>query len=486
MGSSDTRPNILFVIADDQSWPHAGAYGCTWVSTPGFDRVAAEGVLFEQAFCSAPQCSPARAAALTGRPFWQLAEASLLAGLFPKELAVYPDLLEAHGYAVGHTGKGWGPGNWKAGGRTRNPAGPEFNEHRDHPPSEAQAGTDYTRNFLAFLETRGPGQPFCFWFGAREPHRPYEEGSGRRQGGDAGEVVVPGYLPDDPRVRSDLLDYAAEIAWYDRHLGAILDELDERGELDRTLVVCTADNGMPFPRAKCNLYPDSCQVPMALRWGERSWGGHAVTDFVTFEDLLPTFLEAAGIEVPDHVVGRSLLPLVDAQRSGRIDPARDHVLTGRERHVHCRPDNRGYPSRAIRTDDHLYVINYAPDRWPVGGPDSYYADTDGGPTKFLMVGRRFEPGIDRLFDLAFAKRPAAELYDLRADQECLDNRIDDPSLSEVRARLHARLTTRLRELDDPRELGSGDAFDAYPYFQGPWVWHDRIPGFKQIGAYNHL
>src|SRR5688500_4452495 len=120
------KPNILIAIADDWSWPHAGAYGCKFVKTPAFDRVAKEGVLFRNAFTASPGCSPSRAALLTGRHTWQLEQAGTHASSFPKKFQVYPDLLEAAGYHVGHTGKAWGPGNFKEGGRTRNPAGPAY------------------------------------------------------------------------------------------------------------------------------------------------------------------------------------------------------------------------------------------------------------------------------------------------------------------------------------------------------------------------
>jgi hypothetical protein len=110
----DKRPNLLFIIFDDWGWKHAGAYGCTWVKTPNFERVAREGILFKHCFTSNPKCSPCRASILTGRNTWQLKEACCHFGLFPAGFALYPDLLEQAGYAVGLTGKGWGPGDFRA------------------------------------------------------------------------------------------------------------------------------------------------------------------------------------------------------------------------------------------------------------------------------------------------------------------------------------------------------------------------------------
>src|SRR2546423_15478477 len=114
------RPNILLAIADDVSWAHMSAYGCRFVKTPAFDRVAREGVLFNNCFTPTPKCSPSRAALLSGRNPWQLEEAADHYGIFPGKLTVFPDLLESAGYVVGFTGKGWGPGDWRKGGRTRN------------------------------------------------------------------------------------------------------------------------------------------------------------------------------------------------------------------------------------------------------------------------------------------------------------------------------------------------------------------------------
>jgi N-sulfoglucosamine sulfohydrolase len=481
----EQRPNILFVIADDQSYPHAGAYGCPFVRTPAFDRIAREGVLFHNAYCGAPMCSPARAIALTGLNMWRLEEASLLAGIFPKKFTVFPDLLEDHGYHIGYTGKGWGPGSVQASGRSRNPAGPEYNELRDRPPTKYQLGSDYAANFERFLQGRQSNQPFFFWFGAKEPHRAYEQGSGLRHGKLLADVVVPPYLPDTEEVRSDLLDYALLIEWYDSHLLRMVQHLERIGELDTTLIIHTADNGYPFPRAKANLYVDSCHVPFALRWGERCRAGRVVTDFISFADLAPTICQAAGVDTSIDFSGTSLVPLIDSPGSGRIEPTRDRTFMGRERHTPCRPDSRGYPVRAIRTDRYHYVRNYAPDRWPVGDPRTNYADTDDGPTKRYMLENRNAADVRPLFERAFVKRPAEELYDIAVDPHCLDNVADNTAYHQVRQILGRELEHLLRREMDPRVLGFGEVYDSYPYFNGPYRWQNSLPGFKNIGAYNH-
>src|SRR5689334_5304806 len=231
-----TPPNILFLLADDWAWPHAGVYGDRVVRTPTFDRVAREGALFINAYSAAPSCTPSRAAMLTGRAVHQLEEGGNLWSALPSKFAVYPDLLEKAGYKVGFTRKGWGPGNFKAGGRQRNPAGDEF------------------KSFAEFFGQLPKDKPFCFWFGSQDPHRPYEKGSGARSGMKAENVRVPAFLPDTPEVRSDILDYYYEVERFDRESGEILRLLENAKLLDNTLVVITGDNGMPFPRAKANVY----------------------------------------------------------------------------------------------------------------------------------------------------------------------------------------------------------------------------------------
>lgn len=445
-------PNILLVIADDWSYPHASAYGDTTVSTPAFDRVAREGALFTNAFTAAPSCTPSRAAILTGQAVHRLAEGGNLWGFLPARFDVYPDLLERAGYHVGYTGKGWGPGRFEPGGRSRNPAGP---------PSES---------FEAFLAERRGGQPFCFWFGSTDPHRPYEAGSGARAGLRAASVRVPRMLPDTAEVRSDLLDYYAEVQRFDGHLARLLDVLQRRGELDDTIVVVTSDNGLPFPRGKANLYDTGTHMPLAIRWTGHITPATKSDAFVSLADLAPTILEATGIPVAPAMTGRSLLPLVGATRGSSA--GRDRVFIERERHANVRRGDLSYPARAMRTADHLYIRNYRPDRWPAGDPEVHVAvgpfgDIDGGPSKQLLLDRRADPAVARFFALATAKRPGEELFDLKKDPAQLVNVARDPAYAGTLARLRGELAAWQRSTGDPRVTDDDDRWDRYPYYGPP-------------------
>lgn len=467
------QPNILFFFADD--WGvHASAYGTRNLETPAFDRVAANGALFQNAFADAPSCTPSRTAVLTGQHFYRTGPAAnLWAGTFPSELATYPKLLADAGYAVGHTGKGWGPGSWPQ--LDHNPAGPR----------QEEGGSPSADTLAHFLSGRSGDQPFCFWYGTHDPHREFTHGV------HTTDVEVPPYLPDTEGVRRDIGRYYAEITdSVDPQLDAVLRLLEEAGALENTLLVVTSDHGWPFPRSKTQLYDAGTRVPLAVQWPARMEKGREITDFVNLSDLAPTFLRAAGIEVPDQMTGRPLLEVLLASKAGRVDSIRDHVVVGRERHTQSQEEGitGGYPMRAIRTDEHLYIRNFEPDRWPQGTPDwqnaemdnAWLSDCDNGPTKFAMWAGRNDEEIGRLYDLAFAKRPAEELYVLADDPHQISNVATDPARAEVKQRLRGQLMSALEATEDPRVTAPpGVPFADYPYAGGAPSW----PGEQTLAEY---
>lgn len=445
---AEERPNILFCIADDWGFPHASIYGDKVVKTPTFDRIAREGALFTRSYCAAPTCTASRGGILTGQAIHRLEGGANLWSALPSKFKAYPDLLEAKGYAVGLKGKGWSPGNFKAGGWSRNPAGPTV------------------PNFEQFLKNTPKGKPFCFWFGSVDPHRTYEQGSGVRSGMKLDDVVVPPYLPDTPEVRSDILDYYFEVQRFDREVGEHLKLLEAAGQLDNTLVVMTSDNGWPFPRGKANLYDYGVHMPLAIRFPAKIKPGTVVEDFVSHTDFAPTFLELAGLEPLREMTGQSLLSILAGTRKSNA------AFTERERHANVRQGDLSYPARAIHTKDFLYIRNFRPDRWPAGDPQKYFSvgafgDIDGGPTKAQLLDHRDEPAFAKSFALACAKRPAEELYDLAKDPYQLTNVADQSQYAEAKAQLRARLDKHLTDTADPRLLHDDDRFDRYEYYGAP-------------------
>jgi arylsulfatase A-like enzyme len=458
-GPSDTRaqapiapqrPNILVAIADDWSWLHAGAYGDPAVRTPTIDRLAREGTRFTHAFVAAPSCTPSRAALLTGQYPHRLDEGSQLWGFLPARFAVYPELLADAGYHAGSTRKGWGPGQLAPGGRPQDPAGRKYDD------------------FAAFIAARPDGAPFVFWFGSQDPHRPYEAGSGARAGIDPAGVSVPPFLPDTPEVRGDIADYLFEVERFDREVGDIIAALERAGELDNTLVIVTADNGMPFPRAKATVYDGGTRVPLVVRWPGQV-RAEAVSDaMVSLVDLAPTFLDVAALPPRPDMSGRSLRRLL----RGEAEDDRDRVFLERERHANVRRGDLSYPVRAVRTRDHLYIRNLRPDRWPAGDPELYhsvgpYGDIDDGPAKQVLLRRHTEPAIAPFFSLAMAKRPAEELYVLADDPHQRTNVATDPAHAAVLASLRDSLEAWQRDTADPRAINDDDRWDRYPYYGGP-------------------
>lgn len=462
------RPNILFCISDDQSWMHTGAYGCRWVKTPAFDRVASDGLLFMNAYTPNAKCAPSRACILTGRNTWQLEAACNHWCFFPSEFKTYAEALSALGYHVGYTGKGWAPGIAKdVDGKPRQMTGKRYSSKTLKPPTKAISKNDYAGNFELFLDDQN-SKPWCFWYGSTEPHRGYEYGTGVSVGGKSVDDIdeVPPFWPDNEVIRNDMLDYALEIEHFDNHLDRMLKSLEVRGQLDNTIVIVTADNGMPFPRVKGQEYEMSNHLPLAIMWKNGiAKPGRFINDLVSFVDFAPTIIEAAGVEWEATGMaatpGRSLMPVFrDAQQKSH----RDVVVFGKERHDIGRPEDQGYPMRGIVDGEYIYLKNYEPNRWPAGNPETGYLNCDGSPTKTeILNARRYETDIASRWQLAFGKRPREELYRLKDDKYCMNNLAANPTYEKIRSRLEARLLERLRQQKDPRIKGPADYFERLPY-----------------------
>ncbi|WP_417849271.1 sulfatase [Thalassoglobus sp.] len=464
---ANERPNILFCIADDASYSHFGAYGNTWVKTPGFDRVAREGILFNNCYTPNAKCAPSRACILTGRNTWQLEEACNHMPFFPAKFKSYVEALNEHGYHTGKTMKGWAPGvAVNEDGSRRHLAGTPYNKRKAKPPTNAISNNDYAGNFEDFLAANRDGKPFCFWYGCVEPHRRYEYGSGVAKAGKKLTDIdsVPGFWPDNETVRNDMLDYAYEVEHFDTHLVRMLKILEDRGELENTIVVVTSDNGMPFPRIKGQEYELSNHLPLAIMWpkGIKS-AGRKIDDYVSFIDYAPTFLEVAGVSQEDSkmaaITGRSLVEYFNTEKEGIVFKERDHVLIGKERHDVGRPHDWGYPIRGIVKDGHLYLHNFETSRWPVGNPETGYLNTDGSPTKTDILNKRRSGEESYFWDLCFGKRPQEELFNIKEDPECLNNLATASSHEELKAQLKKQLFAELKDQGDPRLNGNPEVFD---------------------------
>lgn len=493
-------PNILFVINDDQTYAHTGFAGCRFVNTPGFDRVAANGVYFTNCYAGSPGSAPSRSALVTGRHHWQNKQAGQHASSWMKEFVPFVDLLEANGYHTGFTGKGVDPFQyardeedslWRkenAAGRVYNKYKYEKNTSSDPRTAQGIGMVDYFSNFRDFMQKRKSGQPFYFWYGSTEPHRAYEQGSWKRNGKTLDQADVPGFFPDTEEIRGDMLDYGVEIEWADSHLSKMLDYLDSIGELDNTIVMVTADNGMPFPRAKANCFEYGVHVPLAISYPKGFPCKRRVDDPVSFVDIAPTILEMAGVK-PEGMLpisGRSIVNILRSEKEGIVDETKKYVFMGRERHSSSRWENLGYPQRAVRSREYLFIWNMKPERWPAGAPRAIanetgkvyplygiddngihhpewaFTDVDAAPSKSFLIENYKDTTIRPYFDLAFEKRPEFELYHINNDPFCLQNLAGNVDNAVIEEELKTVLHDELQRSEDPRLVGSDkEIFESY-------------------------
>lgn len=501
------RPNIVFAFADDWG-KQASIYGQLEpggindvVQTPNFDQIARQGVLFKNAFVNAPSCTPCRSSLLSGQYFWRTGRGAILRGaVWDPTIPSYPLLLHDAGYHIGQTYKVWSPGipvDAPYGGKlyAYEKAGGAFNQFSQRATALVKQGKSVEEakqelygqvrgNFQAFLNARNDEAPFCYWFGPTNVHRKWIAGSGKELWGiepDDLKGKMPAFMPDVPVVRQDLADYLGEIQAFDAALGVLVEELKQAGELDNTIIVVSGDHGPPgFPEGKCNLYDFGTHVALAIA-GPGVQGGRVVDDFTILPDLAPTFLEAAGEPIPQVMTAKSLWPVLKSEKEGLVDPARTAAFTGRERHVEmARSGNLPYPMRGIQTADYQLIINFKPDRWPLGEPyhlDSdnpptkdeltnqtavTFPDDDASPTKAYLVLHRNDPAVKPLFERNYGKRPPVELYDLKKDPAQMTNVADDPNYADVKAELTKRLMDELHASGDPRVIDEGKYFETPP------------------------
>jgi arylsulfatase A-like enzyme len=471
------------------------------LETPNFDRIAERGVLFRNAFVNAPSCTPCRSALVSGQYFWRTGRGAILQGArWDARIPSWPLLLNDAGYHIGKTWKVWSPGtpaDAPFGGQAHafQPAGGRFNQFSENATRMVAGGMrfeeakrrlldDVRANFRAFLVARDGDEPFCYWFGPTNVHRTWVRGSGRALWGidpDEFRGKLPPFLPDVPEVREDLADYFGEIQAFDAALGVLVEELVRASELENTLVVVSGDHGAPgFPHGKCNLYDFGTRVALAVA-GSGVMGGRVVDDFTILPDLAPTFLEAADVPVPDVMTAKSLRPVLESEQEGLVDPERTAAIFGRERHVEmARAGYAPYPQRAIRTAQYLYIINFRPERNPLGDPLELesddpptagelaqvtfvaFPDDDAGPTKAFIVENRDHPKWKQYFEHTYGRRPKEELYDLRKDPHQMRNLAGEAEYREAQSALREQLLDELTASGDPRLVNDGEYFETPP------------------------
>lgn len=289
---------------------------------------------------------------------------------------------------------------------------------------------------------------------------------------DTSTVKLPEFYPNNTTLKNDMLDYYYEVQRLDYDISKILFRLKRRGILDNTLIIVTSDNGMPFPRAKANLYDLGTKVPLAIYWGNQIQNGLKTNDFVNLIDLAPTFLDVAGLPIPESMHGKSLLPLLQ----GKTNTHRNRVFLDKERHAFAREDNKSYPMRAIRDHQYLLIHNLIPNNWPAGNPIAFnptkgFIDIDGSPSKdYMILNETLDADHQEFYQLSTNKRPEFELYDIKADPYQTKNLAQLPQYSKLLQSYKDDLLLWRKDTKDPT-LEYPTYFESFEYFGKP---HFRI------------
>ena len=435
------RPNVLFITADDLHWDSLGAYGSPVPDiTPNLDRLAAEGMRFERAHVTVAVCQPSRSVLMTGRyPHRNGAR-----GFEPirEDVPTLLELLHEAGYLSGILGK-------------VDHLAPihKFRWAMVQQVEKLGTGRDperYGQHVKRFIKrAQREGRPFFLMANAHDPHRPFAGSADeQRRFGEKldfpepsrtyrpEEVVVPGFLPDLPKVREEVAQYYSSVRRLDDMVGAVLRALAESGEAGNTVVMFLSDNGMSMPFAKSNTYLNSTKTPWIVLWpGHVIPGTRDHRHYISGIDFMPTILEMTGVPSPEGLDGQSFLPVL----KGIAQPGRNHIFT----FYHASSDGRQYPMRARQDRRFGYIYNGWAD-----GKTRFNVETQHGLTFAAMkrAGKQ-DAEIAKRVELYLYRTPE-ELYDLREDPNALYNLAGDPRYREQLKSMRRAMRAWMRRTGD--------------------------------------
>lgn len=449
----DDRPNLILIIADDMAWDDSSPYGHPSIPTPNLQRLADEGMKFENGFVTISSCSPSRASIVTGQ-YPTTTDADELHWPLPEEKITFVEKLKAAGYWTGAAGK------WHLGDAMKErfdkvievdtsgfqlPSGDaaKAGKFKETLSGEAQSGC---ADWLELIESREPDKPFFTWLAALDPHRPYHPNIVVNASSPE-SIRIPPYHPDTPAVRADYQMYYDEIIRLDKYVGLVLDKLEEDGVGDNSLVLFISDNGRPFPRDKTTLYDSGIRTPFLVRWPAVVEPGTVCEEVVSTVDIARTFLEVARVStVTPNFKGRSFLPqMIDPEK-----PGREYIFA--EKNWHDFEDH----SRAVRNKRYKYIRNYYHDL-PLTPP----ADAVRSPTyeEMKRLGRE-ERLLPHQLGCFVSPRAKEELYDVETDPFELENVAADPRYASVVLAMRAALKNwETAHGDSPPALRTADEFD---------------------------
>lgn len=425
-------PNVLLIVSEDNG-PELGAYGDPYARTPHLDQLAAEGVRFDRAYVAQAGCSPSRAAFLTGLYPHQNGQVGLATWryrMFDDATPNMASLLKSAGYRTGMIGKLHVNPEEAFPFDFRAVEGANFKRERLD---------DYAADARRFIEV--DEGPFFLSVNYPDAHRPFlrqVDGLPREPLGPE-QVRTPAYMGvDTPETRTQAADYYNSIERLDALVGELLRELDESGRAERTLVIYLGDHGADLLRGKRTSYEGGVRVPLIIRWPGHAEVGAVRRELVSLVDLLPTLLEAAGVEAPDGLFGRSLIDLLEAQP----EKWRRYLFT--EFHVHS--NHNYYPQRTVRDERFKLIRNLMPDEVNPGADFTVDRFFGGDAFRGALMAEAAEvrAAYERM-----RRPPEFELYDLEADPYEFKNLAGNEAHGADLTRLQEALETWRRETDDP-------------------------------------
>ncbi len=419
-----SRPHIVVFLSDDHTWRDSSVYGSPDIKTPNMARLAAAGMTFDNAFVASPSCAPSRAALLTG-----LYPANN--GAEPNHSRPRPDIkklpayLQELGYQVVSFGK---VGHYRQTREYGFDIARHYGYHEDVAVPKA----------LEWLRARKDKRPLCLFVGTNWPHVPWPKETG---GIDETKIVVPPNHVDSPTTRHWRARYMAAIRIMDTELGQVYDLAREKLG-DNTLFIHTSDHGAQWPFGKWNLYEDGIRTPLIVSWPGKIAGGRRSKAMVSWIDILPTIVEAAGGSPPQQIDGKSFLPVLQAQKQSH----RRYIFT-----THSGDGTFNvFPIRSVRTEDGWkYIRNLHPEF--LFTSHVTMATGSSGYWRSWLDEAEKRPDA-RQTVLHYHRRPTEELYHTVTDPYEQRNLIDDTKQQQRLTELRAKLDQWMDETDDEQAV----------------------------------
>ena len=411
LSAVEQKLNVLLILSDDHSAPHLGSYGNKDIMTPNLDRFAAQGMRFDRAYVTSPQCVPSRASLFTGRSPVAIAMSRFSSPL-PRDIRTYAEDLRAAGWFTGVAGRNYHMDGAVTGmpSETRTVFDQykliTFPDRLDYVKVGGGSEAQFAQ-FREFLDLKPADKPFFLQLCSNDPHRPLNTHGPIKH--DPAKIKLPAHYPDTPLVREDYARYYDEIASFDVLFGKVMAELEKRGLAANTLVVFMGDNGASQFRGKGTLYEFGIHVPLLVRWTGQVKPGSSTAELISGEDLAPTLLEAAGLPVPSVMTGKSFVQLL----RGQPFTGRQFVFAERGAHGTNLPGNSADfdLGRVVVSKTHKLIYNALGELpyWPV----DFAKDALWQELMQMHRDGKLDPKSEELY--FSPTRPMFELYDLAKD-----------------------------------------------------------------------